>query len=106
LCIPAIHDHATCRFTGAIARKQLFVMIYAFIICVHFVLNTAVAMFLLWKITQGSSSTIVKTCQDSIQSEDAKAQCTGLLKVAQNVYFVIAAIVLLIEMCTFGLDFS
>jgi len=92
--------NAICRFAGAIARKQLFVVIYAYIIYVHFVLNIAVAAFLLWTITRGVSTAEVKVCQDSLQNQDTKAQCTGLLRVATGVYFAVAAIVLLVEMCT------
>ncbi|KAG6903048.1 hypothetical protein C0995_007481 [Termitomyces sp. Mi166 len=85
-------------FVGAIVRKQLFVQIYAYFIYVHFVLNIGVAGYLLYMVTHFSANATVKACQDTIQNEQAKEQCTGLLKVAQGVYFAVAAIVLLVEL--------
>ncbi|KAG6841878.1 hypothetical protein C0991_005608 [Blastosporella zonata] len=85
-------------FVGTVVRKQLFVQIYAYFIYVHFVLNIGVASYLLYLVTHFSANATVKACQDTIQNEQAQEQCTGLLKVAQGVYFAIAAIVLLVEL--------
>ncbi|KAG6911115.1 hypothetical protein DXG01_003855 [Tephrocybe rancida] len=85
-------------FVGAIVRKQLFIQIYAYFIYVHFLLNLGVAAYLMYLVTHFSANATVKACQDTIQNEQAKAQCTGLLKVAQGVYFAIAAVVLLVEL--------
>lgn len=85
-------------FVGAIVRKQLFVQIYAYFIYVHFLLNIGVAGYLLYLVTHFSSSAAVKACQETIQNQQAKNQCTGLLKVARGVYFVVAAIVLSVEL--------
>jgi len=85
-------------FVGAAVRKQLFVQIYAYFIYVHFLLNIGVAGYLLYLVTHFSSSAAVTACQETIQNQQAKDQCTGLLKIARGVYFVVAAIVLLVEL--------
>ncbi|RDB24985.1 hypothetical protein Hypma_007857 [Hypsizygus marmoreus] len=85
-------------FVGAIVRKQLFVQIYAYFIYVHFLLNIAIAGYLLYVVTHFSANATVKACQETIQNQQAKEQCTGLLKIARGVYFVVAAIVLLVEL--------
>lgn len=87
------------RFVGAIVRKQLFVQIYAYFIYIHFLLNIGVAAYLLYLVTHFSADANVVACQKAIKNQKAKDQCTGLLKVAQGVYFVIAAFVLLVELC-------
>ncbi|GLB37486.1 hypothetical protein LshimejAT787_0405370 [Lyophyllum shimeji] len=89
---------STLGFVGAIVRKQLFVQIYAYFISVHFLLNIGVAGYLLFLVTHFSSSAAAKACQETIQNQQAKEQCTGLLKVARGVYLVVAAVVLLIEL--------
>ncbi|KAF9465082.1 hypothetical protein BDZ94DRAFT_1255258 [Collybia nuda] len=83
---------------GAIVRKQTFVQAYAYFIYVHFLLNVAVAGFLLYMVTHFTANAQVAACQKSIQNQEGKEQCTGLLKIAQGVYFVVAAVVLLIEL--------
>ncbi|KAF8070510.1 hypothetical protein FPV67DRAFT_1487667 [Lyophyllum atratum] len=85
-------------FVGAIVRKQLFVQIYAYFIYVHFLLNLGVAAYLLYLVTHFSSSAAVKACHETIQNQQAKDQCTGLLKIARGVYFAVASIVLLVEL--------
>lgn len=85
-------------FVGAIVRKQVFVQIYAYFIYVHFLLNIGVAAYLLYLVTHFSSTAVVKACQEAIQNQQTKDQCTGLLKVARGVYVVMATIVLLIEL--------
>ncbi|KAF8893817.1 hypothetical protein BD779DRAFT_1435349 [Infundibulicybe gibba] len=85
-------------FVGAIVRKQSFVEIYAYIIYTHFLLNIAIAAFLLYEVNHFSQTAAIKACQDTIKNSDAQSQCDGLLKVAKSVYFVIATVVLLVEM--------
>lgn len=96
------------RFAGAIARKQLFVMIYAYFIYAHFLLNVGIAAYLLWMITHVASTDIVKGCEQGLKNMQSQDQCTGLLNIAKEVYFVVASLVLLIELCmsAFILDFS
>ncbi len=84
---------------GAIVRKQLFVRIYAYFIYVHFFINVAVAAYLLWLITHFTENTATKACQDTIKNTGAQQQCIGILQIARGVYFAVAALVLLIEMC-------
>ncbi|KAG7440021.1 uncharacterized protein BT62DRAFT_938446 [Guyanagaster necrorhizus] len=93
LCVVSI-----LGFVGAIVRKQLFVQIYAYFIYVHFFINVGVAAYLLWLITHFSENAATKACQDTIKNTDAQQQCIGILQIARGVYFVIAALVLLIEM--------
>lgn len=60
-------------------------------------------------VTHFTANAQVAACQKTVQNQDAEEQCTGLLKIAQGVYFVIAALVLLIELCKSSLllaDFS
>ncbi|KAJ7178498.1 hypothetical protein C8R43DRAFT_973533 [Mycena crocata] len=85
-------------FVGAVVRKQLFVQIYAYFIYVHFLLNLAVAGYLLYEIVHVSTTDQVKACQLAIQNTGAQEQCTGLLKVGLGVYGAVASIVLLTEM--------
>jgi len=84
-------------FVGAVVRKQRFVQIYAYFIYGHFLLNVAVAGYLLYLVTHFSASATVKACQETIKDPQAQGQCTGLLKSAQGVYFAIAGIVLIVE---------
>ncbi|KAK0212572.1 hypothetical protein DFS33DRAFT_1377052 [Desarmillaria ectypa] len=93
LCVVSI-----LGFVGAVVRKQLFVRIYAYSIYVHFFINVGVAAYLLWLITHFSESTATKVCQDTIKNTDAQQQCVGILQIARGVYFVLAALILLIEM--------
>ncbi|KAF5380443.1 hypothetical protein D9615_004473 [Tricholomella constricta] len=85
-------------FVGTIVRKQLFVQIYTYFIYVHFLLNIGVAGYLLYMVTHFSKNATVKACQETIQNQQAKDQCTGLLKVTRGIYVVVAAIVLLVEL--------
>jgi len=93
LCVASI-----LGFVGAIVRKQTFVQAYAYFIYVHFILNIAVAGYLIFMVTHFSTNAQVKACQGTIKNAQAKDQCTGLLSIAQGVYFVVVAFVLLVEM--------
>ncbi|KAG6849565.1 hypothetical protein H0H93_007346, partial [Arthromyces matolae] len=85
-------------FVGAIVRKQLFLRIYAYFLYVHFVLNIGVAAYLLYVVAHFSANATAKACQSTIENEQAKSQCTGLLKVATGVYVTVTTLVLLIEL--------
>ncbi|KAH0589047.1 hypothetical protein H2248_004820 [Termitomyces sp. 'cryptogamus'] len=85
-------------FVGAIVRKQLFVQLYAYFLYVHFLLNIGVAGYLLYLVTHFSANATTEACQDTIQNKQAQSQCTGFLKVAEEVYLVVAATVLLVEL--------
>ncbi|KAK0460996.1 uncharacterized protein EV420DRAFT_1529601 [Desarmillaria tabescens] len=93
LCVVSI-----LGFVGAIVRKQLFVRIYAYFIYVHFFINVGVAAYLLWLITHFSENAATKACQDTIKNTGTQEQCIGILQIASGVYFVIAALILLVEM--------
>ncbi|KAG6832607.1 hypothetical protein H0H92_014443 [Tricholoma furcatifolium] len=91
---------ASCLgFVGAVVRKQLFVQIYTYFIYFHFLLNIGVASYLLYVIVRFSGNAKIKLCQDTIQNAQTQGQCTGLLNIAQGVYYAVAAIVLLVELC-------
>ncbi|KAF8910397.1 hypothetical protein CPB85DRAFT_1190089, partial [Mucidula mucida] len=85
-------------FIGAVVRKQVFVQIYTYFIYVHFVFNVAIAGYLLWQVTHLTSEAADKACQDTISNAQAQDQCIGFLKIARGVYYVIATLVLLIEL--------
>jgi len=88
-----------CRFLGAIARKQLFVQIYAYFTYIHFFVNVVVAAYLLYVVTHFSDNALEHACQGTVQNPQGQEQCGGLLKFARGVYVAVAGIVLLIEMC-------
>ncbi|KAG5648499.1 hypothetical protein DXG03_003110 [Asterophora parasitica] len=77
------------RFVGTIVRKQVFVQIYAWFIYVHLLLSIGVTGYLLYMVTHFSKNATAKACQETIQNQQAKEQCTGLLDVARSVYFVV-----------------
>ncbi|KAL0573203.1 hypothetical protein V5O48_008756 [Marasmius crinis-equi] len=85
-------------FIGAIARKQSFVQTYAYILYVHFLLNVAVAIFLLVMVTKASSSAVTKACEETVKNTGAQDQCTGLIKVVRQAIIWISLVVLLVEM--------
>lgn len=75
--------------------------IYAYFISLHFILNLAIAAFFLYMITHAESGLAVKACQDTVTNQEAKDQCTGILKIAKSVYIVVAFLVLMTEFCKF-----
>ncbi|KAI3619024.1 hypothetical protein WG66_000610 [Moniliophthora roreri] len=85
-------------FIGAIVRKQVFVQIYAYIIYVHFVINVAVAGYLLYVVTHFSSTAIEKACQGTVQDAGAQEQCSDFLRTGRGIFIAIAAIVLITEL--------
>lgn len=87
------------RFAGAVVRKQLFVTIYAWFIYAHFLLNVGIAGYLLYEITHAGNVDVAKGCREGLRDSEAQGQCEGLLKIAKAIYFVIAAAILLAEMC-------
>jgi hypothetical protein len=97
LCITSI-----LGFAGSIAKKLVFVRAYAYFLYFHFLLNLSVATYLLWMIGHAAHTDNLAVCENIVNS-GTKDQCQGLLKIAKNVYFGIAAVLLLIEMCTFPL---
>ncbi|KAJ3758207.1 hypothetical protein EV360DRAFT_44432 [Lentinula raphanica] len=85
-------------FIGAIVRKQLFILIYTYFIYVHFVVNLAVAIYLLVIVLHISSTAITKACDDTIKNAGAQSQCTGILSDFRTIYIVVALLVLFIEL--------
>ncbi|KAG7098615.1 hypothetical protein E1B28_000537 [Marasmius oreades] len=85
-------------FIGAIVRKQSFVQTYAYILYVHFVLNLAVAVYLLVMVTKAASTAVVKACQQTVKNTGAQDQCTGLLKSVRLVIVGVSAVVLFVEL--------
>lgn len=94
-------NHYPHRFIGVVVRKQLFVQIYAYTIFLHFFLNIAIGIFLIWLVTHFSTTAAYKVCLDTIQDPEAQKQCTGFLNTARSVWIVVTILVLLIEMCMF-----
>ncbi|KAF8806400.1 hypothetical protein BYT27DRAFT_7140869 [Phlegmacium glaucopus] len=83
---------------GAIVRKQLFIQVYAYVLYVHFVINLAVAGYLLFEISRASDNLEVLACKTAIKNPGAESQCTGLLSIAKWVYLIVALIVLFVEL--------
>ncbi|KAI5118874.1 hypothetical protein M0805_003549 [Coniferiporia weirii] len=84
-------------FIGACARKQLFVVVYATFLYVHFLINLGVAIYFLWEVTHAANTDIVKLCQEGIRNTQAEGQCTGLLNITKGVYWGVSLLVLAIE---------
>jgi hypothetical protein len=80
-------------------RKLLFVRIFAYTTYVHFVINIGVAAYLLYILTKFSNRAAYNACIKTITDADTRKQCQGFLQIANEVYFVVAGSVLLIEMC-------
>jgi hypothetical protein len=87
------------RFAGVVARKYLFLTIYAYFIYVHFFINVAIATYFLWMVVHGANRAIVKACQGAVKDMGGQDQCEGLLKITKQVYVAVASLVLLVEMC-------
>jgi hypothetical protein len=78
-------------------------VVYAYYLYGHFVLNVAAAAYILWMVAHASRNDIVEACQNAIQNEQARKQCTTLFQVTQGVFFGVAFFVLLVELCTCAL---
>jgi hypothetical protein len=50
-------------------------------------------------INHAAHTDVVKACEN-IATAGTKDQCSGLINIAKNVYLAVAAVLLLIEMCT------
>jgi len=87
------------RLVGAIVRKQLFVTLYAYFVYAHFILNVIVVVICLLMLAHDEKTDVVKLCQNAIQDPQAKAQCTGLLNITEDIFISVAAFVLFIELC-------
>ncbi|KAJ8076505.1 hypothetical protein PM082_000928 [Marasmius tenuissimus] len=85
-------------FIGAIVRKQSFVQTYAYILYGHFLLNVAVAIFLLVMITRASSNAVTKACEETVKDSGGQDQCTGLIRVVRQIIIAVSLVVLLIEL--------
>jgi len=77
---------------GTIIPKQSLVQIYAYFTCGHLILNIAASIYLLYVVAHFS------TTWEACQNVQAKDRCPVSLAIAKWVYFVIALIVLLIEL--------
>ncbi|TDL24313.1 hypothetical protein BD410DRAFT_820447 [Rickenella mellea] len=84
-------------FIGACARKQLFVVIYAFFLYFHFLLNFGVAAYLLYHVTRAANTDIVKACQQGLRNDGSKNACKGLLNFTKELYWGLSSLVLAIE---------
>jgi hypothetical protein len=87
------------RLVGAIVPKQSFVQIYAYFTSGHLILNLAAATYLLYVVAHFSTIAAGKPCQKIVQDAQVKDPCIVSLAVAKWLYFIIAVIVLLIELC-------
>ena len=90
------------RFAGAVVRKLLFVIIYAYFVYGHLIINVIVAIYFLWMVTHTTRTDLVKACEDAIEDGRAEAQCKGLLRVTIGIFFGAIFLVLLIELCAFA----
>jgi len=84
-------------FSGVVVRKQLFVMIYAYALYVHLVINTIVGIYLLWMISHTQNVDVVHACKQAVQDTQATSQCTGVLNIVGGIFYGITAFVLFIE---------
>jgi hypothetical protein len=87
-------------FAGTIAKKLVFVRIYAYFLYFHFVLNIAIAIYLMYQIVHAANTDVVAACE-RVTTEGTKAQCSGLFKIAKQVYFAVAGGLLIAELCEF-----
>lgn len=80
--------------------KQLFIQIYAYFSSAHLILNIAASTYLLSMVTHFPTTATGSACQETIRNTQNTDQCIISLKIAKWVYFVLAIVVLLIELCT------
>ena len=73
--------------------------IYASFLYFHLALNIIVAAYFLIMVSTAAHEDIVKLCEDGLRADQTKDQCTGLLNIAQAVYWVVALVGLALEAC-------
>lgn len=91
-----MYSHCCVRFIGAIARKLVFIRIYAVITYVHFCLNLGIAIWFLVVVFKESNAADGVLCQGS---GGAEQQCMQLIGFSRNAFLAVAALVLIIEIC-------
>lgn len=89
-------SHCSVRLVGAIVRKLVFIRIYAIITYVHFCLNLGIAIWFLVVVFKESSAANKVLCDDS---GGAEQQCMQLIGFGKNAFLVVAALVLIFEIC-------
>lgn len=85
-------------FVGAMVRKKLFILIYAYFLYFHLLVDIGLASYILWMLTHQEKEDVIAACQGAIKDGTAQSQCTALLQATQGIFFGVASIFLLIEM--------
>ena len=86
-------------FIGVVARKQLFVMIYAYFLYVHFVINLIVGIYFLVTVRQSNRQQLVNYCSEVFVDTSVESSCARLMNVSTYVFIAIVAALLLLELC-------
>lgn len=90
-------------FIGTCARKQSFVTAYALFLYFHLAISIAVAAYFLWQVTSTADDDIVQLCEEGLQNDQTKDQCSDLLNITKAVYWIVAVLILSIEACASSL---
>ncbi|KII92578.1 hypothetical protein PLICRDRAFT_37348 [Plicaturopsis crispa FD-325 SS-3] len=85
-------------FAGAIARKQLFVHIYAIFLYFHLLVNVGVLGYVAWMINHAAHNDILAACQKGVKDAGAQDQCSDLIQIVQGVFAGVAGLSILIEL--------
>ncbi|EGN99895.1 hypothetical protein SERLA73DRAFT_180179 [Serpula lacrymans var. lacrymans S7.3] len=83
---------------GAVARKKLFVVAYAYFVYTHFLLNLVFAIYLFVALSTSHRTNIVNACQDVLVDINSQEKCTKLLNTSEYVYIAITSFILLLEL--------
>lgn len=89
------------RFIGVVARKQLFVMIYAYFLCVHFAINIIVGIYFLVTVRASNRHQLVEYCAEAFADTSVESSCSRLMNVSTYVFIAIVAALLLLEFCKY-----
>lgn len=86
---------------GAIVRKLTFVTAYVVGLYVHFVINFAVAMYLLFVILRATRKDTVTLCEQVLRNAQSQGQCDSLFSAIRGLYAGLASFVLVVELCEY-----
>lgn len=89
-----------CSFVGVVARKQSFVMTYAYFLYAHLVLNVIVGIYFLVTIRKSNRQQLVDQCAAVFVDTSTELDCTRLMNISTYVFIVGVACLLLLELCT------
>ncbi|KAG6330813.1 hypothetical protein ID866_8277 [Astraeus odoratus] len=87
-------------FVGVVARKQSFVMSYAYFLYIHTTLNVIVGVYFLVTIRKSNRQQLVDYCARFFTDTSTEAICVRLMNVSTYVFIAVVAILLLLELCS------